>query len=99
MLAVDAINSTHSAELTATQVAAAHSQLAAYIDRFRAQLAPGALNLLSQACLASGVACNIYNVLLLASCWQFACQLFALPSLQHLIAYTWIHFWRRLAIS
>ncbi|GAB4815219.1 hypothetical protein N2152v2_002265 [Parachlorella kessleri] len=38
---VDAINSTHSAELTATQAAAAHTQLAAYFDRFRAQLAPG----------------------------------------------------------
>eukprot|EP00887_Chlorella_sp_A99_P000340 scaffold13.g340.t1 len=36
----DAVNSSHSAELTSAQAATAHHQLAAYLSRFAAQLAP-----------------------------------------------------------
>lgn len=38
---VDAINSSHSAELSAGAAATAHSQLSAYFQRFQPRLAPG----------------------------------------------------------
>ncbi|PSC69979.1 putative ATP-dependent RNA helicase DDX11 [Micractinium conductrix] len=38
---VEAINSSHSAELTAAAAAAAHRQLSAYFSRFQSRLAPG----------------------------------------------------------
>lgn len=58
--AVDAINSSHSAELSAAQASAARSQLAAYFERFRTQLAPGRLTnshaYLPHHCLSLSVA-------------------------------------------
>ena len=38
---MDAINSSHSAELPAAQAATAQGQLAAYFERFQSRLAPG----------------------------------------------------------
>lgn len=38
---MDAVNSCHSAELSAAQAATAHRQLAAYFQRFQPRLAPG----------------------------------------------------------
>lgn len=46
---VDAVNSSHSAAITATQLQAASTQLAAYFERFQARLAPGG-HALSKLC-------------------------------------------------